>query len=259
MTAHTAARALRSSGTPRPGRRTFAYSSKVLTRLGSTTSSYSGWKNAGLFRSAGKSLAPSDRDGVAPCVAVSHFPDLTRSRAENTFHGGGENGSTPTEEPSEPPRRLLEPRCRQSPSLAAIVSVGSRTFRSRSSASASVLLYVVRTMRAFGVLASEVPCPVEEHDRLASARSTGETERPVPGAFRVLALLGMEEDSPSGEVGILDGATEFLVVLDEGELEPSGWMVEGSGQRGVGVFGCARLCVADGKRLFDGLDTFGLR
>ena len=57
MTAHTAARLARSSATPRPGRRTLAYSSNVVIRFGSTTVAYSASKNVGLRSSAGRSGA----------------------------------------------------------------------------------------------------------------------------------------------------------------------------------------------------------
>ena len=116
---HTAARPARSSGTPRPGRRTLAYSSKVVTRLGSTTVTYSAWKNAGL-RSVGGKVGPVAGDGVAPRVAggdasrsrSSGCPSTAVDRRRNRGRVGLEDGARGGVDPAHEDSRLPDATCR---------------------------------------------------------------------------------------------------------------------------------------------------
>ena len=56
--------------------------------------------------------------------------------------------------------------------------------------------------------------------------TAGQPERAVPAAFDVLALLGVEKDSPGAEVSGLDDPLQLVLVTDEDELALRGGRVE---------------------------------
>ena len=72
------------------------------------------------------------------------------------------------------------------------------------------------------VVAGEATCPVDRDDGLAGAGATGKPERTGVIRLDVLALFGMQERPPRGEVAAFDDAAQFFVVLDERELHLRG-------------------------------------
>src|SRR5690606_388477 len=66
----------------------------------------------------------------------------------------------------------------------------------------------------------QFPSAVDEDHGLAGAGAAREPERSPVVAFDVAALLGVEERAPCGEVPVLDGPAQLLVVLDKCELRP---------------------------------------
>ena len=67
---------------------------------------------------------------------------------------------------------------------------------------------------------------MQEHDRLAGPGPPGQAERSRIRALSVLALLGMEEDTPGAEVATFDHPAQFRVVLDPSEGHLGGWMAQ---------------------------------
>ena len=88
MTSHTAARLARSRATPRPGRRTLKYASRLVIRFGSTTWEYSAAKNA-VLRSAAGSPWPGRVKRLIPGGAQRAADQRRRGHAEDCLRVGG--------------------------------------------------------------------------------------------------------------------------------------------------------------------------
>ena len=101
--------------------------------------------------------------------------------------------------------------------------------RSRCSASASVLVKVVSTIRASGP-AARGPRPVQQHDGLAGAGAAGEPERTVPRRARRTGAAPGAGRPASREVAVLDHPAQLVVVLDEGELQSRGRVLQRLGE-----------------------------
>ena len=64
-------------------------------------------------------------------------------------------------------------------------------------------------------------------DGLAGSRPSRKPERPAEVSVDVLALLGVQKDSPCRKVATLDDPPELVVVLDVGKLHLRGRALEG--------------------------------